>query len=101
MNAPVGGESGGMTTTVECSSTAVFSTHAEYSCTAAHGLVPGRFDAAGIAGNCALTMQQSACKECEDSVCMQQPCATLGLGRRQIPSGAIIIPTRRMAIAAR
>lgn len=54
-----------------------------------------------IAGNCVRTTQQSVCREGKASICMQQSCALLGLGCRQIPSGAIIIPTRRMAIAAR
>lgn len=72
-----------------------------HSCTVALGLALGSFGETKVAGSWLFTTQQSVRMECDGPECMQQLCAPLGLGCRQIPSGAIIIPIRRMAIAAR
>lgn len=61
----------------------------------------GRVGAARVAGSCVLTVQQLVRRECDRSDGMQQLCAPLWPCCRQVANGAIIIPIRRMAIAAR
>jgi len=101
MNARGGGDKAGVTATVRRSNDIGTASPIGDTCTVAGLLVPGKVDAAKAAGNCVFTMQQSVRRECEPSGRKQQLCAPLGLCCRHIPNGAIVIPIKRMAIAAR
>jgi hypothetical protein len=84
-----------------CLLVAIASTQTAYACTVSLGHEFGTVDAAKVAGNCGLATQQLVLTECGVSTCMQQLCAPFACCGRQIPNGAIISATRKMAIAAR
>jgi len=90
-----------MAATGGCSSGVIAFRLATYSCDASPGVGFGRGGASTMAGNCVLKEQQLVCKQWRDCCRMQQLCAALEFCCKQIPSGAIIIPSRRMVIAAR
>ncbi|MGA2046080.1 MAG: hypothetical protein ABSG96_00220 [Terracidiphilus sp.] len=101
INAPVGGERGGITATAGRAFETAGPKQGIYSCIARLGLTPGKLGVGRVAGNSVRMAQQLVCTDAEDSRCMQQLCALSRLGRRQKPSGASISPIRRMAIDAR
>ena len=77
MNAPAGGDSGGVTARAGCTKGAGIAARITETCKAARLLVPGKVGATNVAGNCVLTVQQLVRRECEPSGCMQQLCAPL------------------------
>ena len=102
MNAPVGGECGGITANLGNSLREENSSRAMNSCATLIGAEPGRLGATTTAGSGALAVQQFVRTNWLDlEACEQQLCAALSVGCRQVPNGASNEPIKTMATAAR
>src|ERR1017187_3603750 len=102
MNAPAGGECGGITANLGNSLREENSSRAMNSCATLIGAEPGRLGATTTAGSGALAVQQFVRTNWLDlEACEQQLCAALSVGCRQVPNGASNEPIKTMATAAR
>jgi hypothetical protein len=102
LNAPVGGECGGITDNTGNSLNEADSSIATNARATVIGAEPGRLGATMAAGSGALAEQQFVPTDWWDlHVCEQQLCADLCVGCRQTPNGASNKPIKTMARAAR
>src|ERR1035438_7992212 len=102
MNAPVGGECGGITANRGNSLREENSSREMNSCATLIGAELGRLGATTTAGSGALAVQQFVRTDWLDfDVCEQQLCAALCVVCRQVPNGASNEPIKTMATAAR
>ena len=102
MNAPVGGECGGITANIGNWLGEESSSVEMKSCVTVIGAEPGRLGATRTAVSGARAMQQFGWAVLRDSdACAQQLCAVLCVRCRQVPNGTSIDPIKTMATAAR
>jgi hypothetical protein len=102
MNAPVGGDCGGITDNTGNSLNETGSFSETNARATVIGATPESLGVTTTAGNGALAVQQFVRTDWLDlDGCEQQLCAALCVGCRQIPIGASIVPINTMATAAR
>ena len=102
MNAPGGGECGGITANRGNSLPEENSSREMNSWATVIGAEQGSLGVTTTAGSWALAVQQFVRTEWLDLyACEQQPCAAFCTGCRQVPNGASNVPIKTMATAAR
>ena len=102
MNAPAGGECGGISVNRGNSLREENSSRKMNSCTTVIGAEPGRLVATTTAGSGELAVQQLVCAVFADSEArIQQLCSLRRIWWKQFPNGAIIVPISTTATDAR